>query len=59
MPSPTPYEALEFRWGFPYLLPTLLSIRHRVSRVHCVGLKRDDLGGAFMVAPTALCGFPD
>ncbi len=47
MPYPTPHAALEFRWGLPYLLPTLLRILHEVSRVQHVGLKRDDVGGAF------------
>ena len=47
MPYPTPHEALEFRWGLPYLLSTLLLILHEVSRVRLVGLKRDGLGGVF------------
>jgi hypothetical protein len=49
MPSPTPHVALEFRWGLPYLLSTLLSIHHGVSRVLTVRLKRDDLGGVFLL----------
>jgi len=59
MPYPTPHEALEFRWGLPYLLPTLLVIRHEVSRVQHVGLKRDAGGGALLDAPSTLCGFLD
>ena len=58
----TPYPplpgALGFRWGFPYLLPTPLSIRQEASRVRIVGLRRDNLGGALLDAPSALCGFP-
>jgi hypothetical protein len=57
MPFPTPYEASEFRWGFPYLLSTLLSILHRGSRVRRVGLNRNVVGGAFLTAPSTLCGF--
>jgi hypothetical protein len=57
MPFPTPYEASEFRWGLPYLLPTLLHILHRVSRVRREGLKRSVLGDAFLYAPSTLCGF--
>jgi hypothetical protein len=49
-------EALEFRWAFAYLLPTLLIILHEVSRVRRVGLKQNDLGGVFLPALTALCG---
>ena len=41
MPYPTPHKASEFRWGFPYLLPTLLDILHGVSRVRFVGLKAE------------------
>src|SRR5262245_20662964 len=47
-----------FRWALACLLPTLLSIHHEVSRVQCVGLRRNDLGGVFLVAPSTLCGFP-
>ena len=49
MPYPTPHEALEFRWAFAYLLPTLLNILHEVSRVQHVGLKRNNVGGVFSV----------
>src|SRR5262249_47888854 len=47
-----------FRWALACLLPTLLRIHHEVSRVQCVGLRRNDLGGVFLVAPSTLCGFP-
>jgi len=58
----TPYPplpgALEFRWGLPCLLSTLLRILQEASRVRYVGLKRNAIGGAFLAAPSALCGFP-
>ena len=58
----TPYpplpEALEFRWGLPYLLPTRLGIPQEASRVRYVGLKQNAVGGALLAAPSALCGFP-
>lgn len=57
-PFPPPLEALEFRWGLPYLLPTLLNILQEASRVRNVGLIRDGLGGVFLAAPSALCGSP-
>jgi hypothetical protein len=50
--------ASEFRWALAYLLPTLLHIHYGLSRVRSVGLKRDRLGGAFLSAPSTLCGFP-
>jgi hypothetical protein len=37
--------------------PTLLSILHEVSRVRREGLRRNVLGGAFLTAPSTLCGF--
>ena len=43
MPFPTLLEALEFRWGFPYLLPTLLSILQEGSRVRHGGLHRETI----------------
>jgi len=52
-------KSSEFRWALAYLLPTLLVILHGVSRVRNLGLKRDSLGGMFLLAPTALCGSPD
>jgi hypothetical protein len=58
MPYPTLPRALGFRWGLPYLLPTPLGIPWEVSRVHHVGLKRDGVGSAFLMAPSALCGLP-
>ena len=51
-------RALEFRWALAYLLPTLLHIHYGISRVRSVGLTRDRLGGAFLSAPSTLCGFP-
>src|SRR5436853_7582994 len=55
-PFPPLPAALEFRWGLPYLLSTLLSILQEVSRVQHIGLKRGDLGGVFLSAPSTLCG---
>jgi len=37
-PHPPLPEVLEFRWGLPYLLPTLLTILQEVSRVQHAGL---------------------
>jgi hypothetical protein len=59
MPYRTPHAALEFRWALACLLPTLLRIRHEVSRVPYGGLKQDDVGGALSTVPSALCGSPD
>jgi hypothetical protein len=59
MPQPTPHAALELRWALACLLPTLLRIRHEVSRVPYGGLKQDDVGGALSTVPSALCGSPD
>ena len=47
-----------FRWALACLLPTLLRIHHEGSRVQCVGLRRNDIGGVLLVAPSTLCGFP-
>jgi hypothetical protein len=62
-PTTTPHpplpEASEFRWGRPYLLPTLLRILQEASRVPYGGLKQDDVGGALSTVPSALCGSPD
>ena len=44
--------------GLPSLLPTLLTIPGRLSRVHHGGLKQDDGGGVLLAAPSALCGSP-
>jgi hypothetical protein len=43
--------------GLPSLLPTLLAIPGRLSRVRHGGLKRNAVGGVFLTAPSALCGF--
>jgi len=37
----------DFGTGLPYLLPTLLDIPFRLSRVQNGGLKQDDVGGVF------------
>ena len=58
MPHPTFPVASGFRWGLPYLLPTLLGILQEASRVHNVGLNQDGVGGMFLGVPSALCGFP-
>src|SRR5215831_12958698 len=47
-----------FGAGLPCLLPTLLTIPFRLSRVHHGGLKQDDVGGVLLAAPSALCGSP-
>src|SRR6267378_1299021 len=44
--------------GLPSLLPTLLDIPFRLSRVQNGGLKQDDVGGVLLAAPSALCGSP-
>ena len=59
----TPYpplpEALGFRWGLPCLHSTPLGIRQEASRVRRVGHNYwNDVGGALLAAPSALCGFP-
>jgi hypothetical protein len=51
-------KASEFRWALAYLLSTLLTILHEVSRVRQAGLKQGPLGGVFLIAPSALCGSP-
>ena len=56
MPHPTACRALEFRWGLPYLLSTLLHIPDRLSRVRHGGLRRNTVGGVLLTAPSALCG---
>src|SRR5216684_6784151 len=48
----------DFGAGLPCLLPTLLHIPFRLSRVQCGGLKQDDGGGVLLAAPSALCGSP-
>jgi hypothetical protein len=42
----------------PSLLPISLRIPGEASRVQQVGLKRNAVGGVFLAAPSALCGFP-
>ena len=48
----------DFGTGLPCLLPTLLAIPFRLSRVQNGGLKQDDVGGVLLAAPSALCGSP-
>src|SRR5712691_6230501 len=48
----------DFGAGLPCLLPTLLPIPFRLSRVQPGGLKQDDVGGVLLAAPSALCGSP-
>jgi hypothetical protein len=48
----------DFGPGLPCLLPTLLPIPFRLSRVPPGGLKQDDVGGVLLAAPSALCGSP-
>ena len=48
----------DFGTGLPCLLPTLLAIPFRLSRVQHGGLKQDDGGGVLLAAPSALCGSP-
>src|SRR6266446_2206469 len=48
----------DFGTGLPCLLPTLLAIPCRLSRVQNGGLKQDDGGGVLLAAPSALCGSP-
>ena len=57
-PFPPLPEALEFRWGLPYLLPTLLRILQEASRVRHVRLERNGVDGVFLRAPSTLCGSP-
>ena len=57
MPHPTPHEVLGVSYSSRLPTSTLLPMLHEVSRVHIVRLKRDDVGGAFSFAPSALCGF--
>ena len=45
-----------FGAGLPYLLPTLLPIPSRLSRVHYGGLQQDAVGGVLLGVPSALCG---
>jgi hypothetical protein len=45
-----------FGAGLPCLLPTLLLIPYRLSRVHYGGLQQDAVGGVLLGVPSALCG---
>ena len=49
-------KAAGFRWALASLRSTTLSILQQVSRVRLVGLKRNDVGGVWLDAPSALCG---
>ncbi len=55
-----PFDCLQglgaFGTGLPCLLPTLLRIPCRLSRVHRGELKRDAVGGVFLNVPSTLCG---
>jgi len=57
-----PFDCLQglgvFGAGLPCLLPTLLVIPVRLSRVQHGGLKQDAVGGVLLAAPSALCGSP-
>src|SRR3989442_1238834 len=57
-----PFDCLQglgaFGAGLPCLLPTLLHIPFRLSRVQNRGLNQDDVGGVLLAAPSALCGSP-
>ena len=62
-PTTTPHPPLLSGIGIssgvsPFLLSTSLRILREASRVRCVRLKRNDVGGVFLAAPSALCGFP-
>src|SRR5712691_6811248 len=60
--SYAPFDCLQglgaFGPGLPSLLPTLLAIPCRLSRVQNGGLKQDAVGGVLLAAPSALCGSP-
>ena len=47
-----------FGAGLPCLLPTLLHIPFRLSRVHNRGLKQDDVGGVFSSCPVRSLRLP-
>jgi len=57
-----PFDCLQglgaFGAGLPCLLPTLLAIPVRLSRVQRGGLQQDAVGGVLLAAPSALCGSP-
>src|SRR5437016_5962576 len=58
--SSGPFDCLQglgaFGTGLPCLLPTLLRIPCRLSRVHRGELKRDAGGGVFLHVPSTPCG---
>ena len=58
MPHPTPQEGIGISYGSRLPISTCFGILPEVSRVHTLGLKRDDVGGVFLVAPSTLCGSP-
>jgi len=58
LPHPTFPVALGFRWGLPCLLSTPLRIQQEISRVQHGQLKQNEVGGVFLLVPSALCGFP-
>ena len=55
-----PFDCLQgfgaFGPGLPALLPTLLAIPVRLSRVHSGERKHDAVGGVFLHVPSTLCG---
>ena len=62
-PTTTPHPPLLEGIGIssrvsPFLLSTSLAILQEASRVRCGRLKRNDVGGVFLAAPSALCGSP-
>ena len=60
--SYAPFDCLQglgaFGPGLPSLLPTLLPIPCRLSRVQNGGRRQDAGGGVLRAAPSALCGSP-
>ena len=56
MPHPTPQEGIGISYGSRLPTSTCLGILPEVSRVHTVGLKRDDVGGVLLHVPSTLCG---
>jgi hypothetical protein len=59
MPPLTSQKGIGFSYGSRLPTSTILPILPGISRVPTVGLKRDDVGGVFLDAPSALCGSPD
>jgi hypothetical protein len=62
-PTTTPHRPLLSGIGIssgvsPFLLSTSLNILRGASRVRCVRLKQNDVGGVFLAVPSALCGSP-